>query len=194
MPAIDKDEMQMRRQFFYQLLRQHITNVISGSVVTLIGVALTLASIFCLKPLSMDHSFCWVHTRADLSAQFKAENTELLPVVHFLFYLRYPGPFLAGAGLFFNIMLILYILWLTDFKIKQCYKRKPKFDIYEKAIQKWKSQQQKEANKFLKYQEKAVNTEHVIEQSIPECTNKIEPKITTTRKLLVDQIDCTSCC
>ena len=79
MPAIDEDEMQLRRQIFYELFRQHITNVISGSLVTLVGLALTLASIFCLKPLSMDHSLCWVHTRAELSAQFKAENSNLLP-------------------------------------------------------------------------------------------------------------------
>ena len=55
-----------------------------------------------------------------------------------MFYYRYPGPLLAGMGLFFNIMVILYLLWQTDIKLKQTYVRKSGLDVYERGIIKWK--------------------------------------------------------
>ena len=119
--------------------------------------------------------------------------TAFLTVVHFLFYLRYPGPFLAGVGLFFNIMLILYILWLTDFKVKQNYKRKPKFDIYEKAIQKWKHQQQQQASK-LKFQEKAANKSesNFIEKSSDPLHSFCSLRQSKESRVM-SGIECTSC-
>ncbi|XP_063710809.1 uncharacterized protein LOC134839247 isoform X2 [Symsagittifera roscoffensis] len=135
---MDKQECRMRKRIFFQLLKQHLPNIMGGSILASVGIAVTIASLFCLKPLSWDDDLCWSRSRAEVIARATTDSVSTLALVHFIYFLRYPGPFLTGIGLFFNIMVILYLLWQTDIKIKQTYVRKPKMDVYERGLVKWK--------------------------------------------------------